>query len=66
MPPWLISIGKWLGLQLLEKVFVALKQLIKEQYEDHKTRKEIKAKVKQLKESKTPEEIRAAIRNLNI
>jgi hypothetical protein len=66
MPPWAISILKWLGLELLNRGFAFLKNWLKEKNEERKTIKELKAKVKQLKDSKTPEEIRAAIRDLNL
>ena len=62
----LTLIGKWLGSFVLEKVWKAVAKFIKDWYEERQIKKEINIKIKQLKKSKTPEEIRAALRNINL
>ena len=56
----------YLGLPLIEKLVKAIKELILEKIEEKRKINELKAKIKVLKEAKTSEELRAAIRNINI
>ena len=64
MPAWLLSIVKLIGTALVERLASIIIKYAKEKYEQHKTNKEVKRAVKQLRESKNEKEIRAALRNL--
>lgn len=66
MPAWAISIGKWIGLELLKMAAQALRDYFKKKAEERKTAKEIKSKVKELRNGKSEEDIRRAVRDLNI
>lgn len=53
-----------IGIGLVERLASVLMEWIKDWNEERKTVKDIKQKVNQLKKVHTPEEIRAALRNL--
>jgi len=53
-----------IGIGLVERLASVLMEWIKDWNEERKTVKDIKQKVNQLKQVHTPEEIRAALRNL--
>ncbi len=59
-------IVKYLGLPLLEKLGKYLIDFGQRLIEEHRIRKEIARKAKELKNAKSPEEIRRAIRNINL
>ena len=54
-----------IGVKLVEKLALAFMEWMKEKNEERKTIKDVKAKVKQLKNVHSAEEIRTALRNLN-
>jgi hypothetical protein len=64
------SIGKWLATLLVNKLVESFITLAKEWYDEKKLDAEvqriIKQKVEELKNAKTPDEIRAALRELNL
>lgn len=66
MPGWIVTFGKWLMPLILKELAAAFKNYLKRKNEERKTIKELKHKIKGLKDAETQEEIRAAIRNLNI
>lgn len=57
---------KYLGIPLLEKLGKYLYNFIVDYIEEQKIKKEIAKKAKELKNAKTPEEIRRSIRNINL
>lgn len=54
-----------IGVKLVEKLASIFMEWMKEKNEERKTINDVKAKVQQLKNVHTVEEIRAALRNLN-
>ena len=66
MPAWLATIARWLAPLLVKELVAAFRQWLKEREETRKTVEEVKQKIKELKNAKTQEEIRKAIRDINI
>lgn len=63
---FLQAIAKWIVPLILQELAAIVKEWLAEKMDERKTIKELKAKIKELKGAKTQDEIRRAIRGLNI
>lgn len=61
MPAWVI---KWLGIKLLDRVGRGITAYLKDRSEARRTLREVREKIKQLKQAHTEEEIREIISKL--